>query len=130
MKPVAVSRFSWDPLGRPPALQILGGSKAMSDPLLKAMLESPLLQDIVAEARRAGRMEVILTVLEGRFGPLTPAVTGGLERVKDRALLVRLTPHAAVCRSLRAFEGCLRRELSRWAPASTRDKCRACRPPG
>jgi hypothetical protein len=57
---------------RPEWLDILGGREVM--------LESPLIQDIVAESNQATRVESILQVLEARFGALTPTVAPGLGR--------------------------------------------------
>ncbi len=92
------------------------------------MIESPLIQEIVAEADRAGTVRTMLRLLETRFGAVTPTVTAGLEQVKDPEKLLRLTDHAALCPSLQAFEDCLRQELSA-PPASTRGKRRSRKPP-
>jgi hypothetical protein len=104
---------------KPEWLEILGGRKAM--------IESPLIQEIVAESARAGRVKTLLGVLEARFGSVTPAVTAGLEQVKEEEQLARLTPQAALCPSLQAFEDSLRRELAA-PPASTRGKRRSRKP--
>jgi predicted transposase YdaD len=101
---------------RPDWLEILGGRKAM--------IESPLIQEIVEESERAGRLKATRDVLETRFGAVTPAVTAGLEQVKEEERLVRLTRHAVTCASLQAFEERLREELPAPAPASTRGKRR------
>jgi hypothetical protein len=101
---------------KPEWLEILGGTKAM--------IESPLIQEIVAEAERAGRVKDTLEVLEARFGGVTPTVRAGLEQLKEDEKLVRLLRHAAICPSLQAFEDGLRPEL-RPPPASTRGKRRS-----
>jgi predicted transposase YdaD len=106
---------------KPEWLEILGGRKAM--------IESPLIQEIVEESERAGRLKATVEVLEARFGAVSPTVTAGLQQVKEEKQLARLTRHAAVCPSLQAFEDKLRQELSAPAPASTRGKRRAHKPP-
>ena len=84
------------------------------------MIESPLIQEIVAEAQQAGRVKTICLVLEERFGAVTPTVTAGLEQVKDDEKPARLTRHAALCPGLQAFEDSLRQELPAPPPVSTR----------
>ncbi len=104
----------------PEWLEILGGKQAM--------IESPLIQEIVAESRRTGHVEAILLSLEARFGSVPSAVTAGLGQVKEEQKLARLIRHAAVCPSLAAFEEGLRRELPTSPPASTRGKRRPRKP--
>jgi predicted transposase YdaD len=106
---------------KPEWLEILGGRRAM--------IESPLIQEIVEESERAGRTKTIVEVLEARFGTVPPAITAGLEQVKEGEKLRRLTRQAAVCQSLQAFEGDLHKELSAPAPASTRGKRHSRKPP-
>ena len=89
---------------KPAWLEILGGRKAM--------IESPLIQEIVAEADRAGQVKVIVRVLRRRFGELTPTVTAGLEQVKEEERLARLADHAAIYPSLQAFADALGQELA------------------
>ena len=69
---------------QPQWLDILGGRKAM--------IESPLIQEIVDEADRAGQVKAIRLVLEERFGAVTPTSAAGLEQVKDDEKLARLIP--------------------------------------
>ena len=99
---------------KPEWLEILGGSKAM--------IESPLIQEIVAESERSGHVKAIRLFLEERFGAVTPTVAAGLELVKDGEKLARLTRRAAACSSLQAFEEALRQELPAPPPVSTRGK--------
>jgi hypothetical protein len=106
---------------RPEWLEILGGRQAM--------IESPLIQEIVAESKLEERVGAILDVLRERFGAVTPAVTAGLEQVKEKEKLVRLTRHAVTCASLQQFEERLRAELPPPRPASTRGKRRSRKPP-
>jgi hypothetical protein len=101
---------------RPELLNILGGSKAM--------IESPLIREIVDESRREERTRSILAFLEERFGAVPPTITAGLEQVKEMDRLARLTRRAAVCASLQAFEDSLREELPKPPPPSTRGKRR------
>ncbi len=102
---------------KPEWLEILGGRKAM--------IESPLIREIVEESRREEDVEVILHILKGKFGPVGPAIPAGLAQVKAKAKLMRLSLHAATCGSLKDFEQHLREELPPPAPASTRGKRRS-----
>lgn len=95
----------------------------------KAMIESPLIQEIVEESDRAGQVKAILRVLETRWGAVTPAITAGLEQVKAEEKLDRLTRQAVICPSLQAFEVALHQELPAPPPASTRGKRRSRKPP-
>ena len=105
---------------KPAWLEILGGRKTM--------IESPLIQEIVAESKLEERVGAILDVLSERFGAVTPAVTAGLEQVKEKEKLVRLTRQAVACASLQAFEDFLRQELPAPPPPSTRGKRRSRKP--
>jgi hypothetical protein len=102
---------------KPKWLDILGGSKVM--------IESPLIQEIVAESERAGRMKSTIKFLEGRFGTVTPSIKAGLEQVKEAEKFDRLAMQAARCRDLQGFEEALRKELPPPAPESTRGKRRS-----
>jgi hypothetical protein len=106
---------------KPEWLQILGGKKAM--------IESPLIQEIVAESARAERVKAICRFLEARFGAVTPTIAAGLEQVQQPEPLDRLTAQAALCPSLSAFEEALRQELPAPPPTSTRGKRRSRKPP-
>jgi hypothetical protein len=106
---------------KPEWLNILGGRKAMN--------ASPLIQDIVTESERAGQVALILHILQGKFGPVVPAITAGLAQVKEVEQIKRLGLHAATCGSLHAFEEKLHQELPAPAPASTRGKRRSRKPP-
>jgi hypothetical protein len=101
---------------KPEWLDILGGSKAM--------IESPLIQNLVEESMRTGQVKLIVGILQDKFGAVGPAIEAGLAQVKDGAKLMRLGVHAATCPSLQAFEGALREELPRQPPASTRGRRR------
>jgi hypothetical protein len=105
---------------KPEWLEILGGSKVM--------IESPLIQEIVAESARAERVKTLVDILEDRFGSVTPTITAGLDQVKEGEKLRRLTTQAGTCKSLQAFENALLDELPKRPPASTRGKRRSRKP--
>jgi hypothetical protein len=68
----------------------------------QAMIESPLYQDIVEEVRREDRQQVVLDILERRFGPEAKDVEALLKSVAfDR--LLDLIRYAGTCRSLASF---------------------------
>ena len=118
---LAVSQvFAQLHFNKPEWLEILGGSKAM--------IESPLIQEIVTQAEQGTRVKDILRFLEVRFRGLTPTITAGLEQVKGEENLLRLLDHAAACASLQAFEAALRQELPAPPPVSTRGKRRPRKP--
>lgn len=106
---------------RPEWLKILGGSKAM--------IESPLIQEIGAEFARVERVKALVDILKARFGAVTPTITAGLELLKEQERLVRLTQGAATCRDLQAFEEALPQELPTPPPDSTRGKRGSRKPP-
>ena len=68
----------------------------------RAMIESPLLDELKAEWIVETRRRDILEILEGRFGAVTPALEAELKSVDDNRLgdLLLL---AATCRSLASF---------------------------
>jgi hypothetical protein len=75
----------------PALFNLLGGRKAM--------IESPLVQDILAEVRR----EDILTFLKSRFGTAVAELEADLKTIEDGARLSELVKLAASCRSLKGF---------------------------
>jgi hypothetical protein len=99
---------------KPEWLGILGGTKMLA--------EFPIIQEIGAEFARKERVKSTLDFLEARFGLVSPALSAGLEQVKEHEKLVRLTRQAASCASLKAFEEALRQELPAPPPSSTRGK--------
>ncbi len=101
---------------RPEWLDILGGRKAM--------IESPLIQEIVQESKRTAHVEMIVGILQDKFGPVGPTIEAGLALLKEEASLKRLNVRAVTCDSLQAFEEALREELPKPPPASTRGKRR------
>jgi predicted transposase YdaD len=62
---------------KPEWLDILGGSKAM--------IESPFMQEIVAQSERSGQVEGMLHILQGKFGAVGPEISAGLAQVKEKA---------------------------------------------
>jgi hypothetical protein len=63
------------------------------------MIESPLIQEFIAEARR----EAIVTVLTSRFGISAGEVEADLKGIEDGDRLNELIKLAASCRSLKSF---------------------------
>ncbi|MCI0462203.1 MAG: hypothetical protein L0Z62_35065 [Gemmataceae bacterium] len=105
---------------KPEGLAILGGRKVM--------IESPLIQEIVEEAKLEERVQNIMRFLTARFGSLPPTVGPGLEQVKEADRFGHLMDHAATCASLQEFENFLRQHLPAPAPPSTRGKRRSRKP--
>jgi hypothetical protein len=68
------------------------------------MIESPLIQEILADVRR----EDILTVLTSRFGIAVHEIEADLKTVEDAERLNELIKLSASCRSLKSF----RKQLS------------------
>ncbi len=63
------------------------------------MIESPLLQEIIAETKQ----EDILRILKTRFGQVPMEVRNELKSVQKEKKLAKLIDHAVVCRDLEAF---------------------------
>jgi hypothetical protein len=80
----------------PQLLQILGGRKAM--------IESPLIQELLAERMHAD----ILMVLESRFGPVPRRLRSSIRDVTDEQKLTELVKLAACCHDLKEFRECMR----------------------
>jgi hypothetical protein len=72
--------------------------------------------------------EMVLHILEGRFGPAGPNIPAGLAQLKEEKKFLRLALYAATCANLQDFEKRLREELPAPAPASTRGKGRRQKP--
>ncbi len=101
---------------KPEWLEILGGSEVM--------IESPVIKRLQDEFQRAGEVTLLIHQLEGRFGPVGPAITAALAQVKDEKKLLRLGLAATTCVSLQQFEEQLRVELPQPPAPSTRGKRR------
>ncbi len=106
--------FAQVKFNRPNWLDILGGSRIM--------IESPLIQEIVAESERKGQIKAIVRFLTTRFESPNETIRAGLAQVKDPEKLDRLLDAAASCTSLEAFEKALTKELPTPVPPSTRGK--------
>jgi hypothetical protein len=75
----------------PSLLLLLGGRKAM--------IESPILQELIAEEKA----NTILAVLRARLGPVPADLVAALQSVRDRDELNRLVDLAALCPDLSTF---------------------------
>jgi hypothetical protein len=83
----------------PKLFEILGGQKAM--------IESPLLQELKAEwpqeAMRKAKIEDLMTFLVGRFGSKAESLETEIKAIGDEARLKELIKYAATCRTLGSF---------------------------
>jgi hypothetical protein len=79
----------------PGLLAILGGKQAM--------IESPLIQEIVSEAVHEACHEAILDFLRTRFGEVPEELEKQIRSVVDRDGLRELTRSAAACADLDGF---------------------------
>ncbi len=67
------------------------------------MIESPVLQEFLQEARVECTRKYILRFLAARFGPVPQEVAAALQRIQDEARLEELIDSAAACPDLDAF---------------------------
>lgn len=67
------------------------------------MIESPLIQEIVAEAKAEAKHDAILRALEVRLGAVPPEVATVLRTVYDEQKLRELFDLALVCPDQNAF---------------------------
>ena len=72
------------------------------------MIESPILQEIIAEGRVQGRRESLVAFLTTRFGAIGDELESDLKSIEDETRLNELIKLSASCRSLKSF----RRNLS------------------
>ena len=79
----------------PELLAILGGRHAM--------IESPLLKEIVADATQKATQKAILEFLRGRFGEAPNDVEQRLRTIRGEKKLKALVRHASRCPNLEAF---------------------------
>ena len=63
------------------------------------MIESPILQELIAERTR----ETLVNVLVARFGSKAKSVETELQAISDESRLQELVKFAATCRSLASF---------------------------
>jgi hypothetical protein len=75
--------------------QILGGRKAM--------IESPVLQELKEEWTREAAIEYLMTFLVARFGAKAGELENSLKAIDDASRLKELIKHAATARSLNSF---------------------------
>jgi len=80
--------------------QILGGRKAM--------IESPLVDELKAEWTRETLIRAVIDFLIARFGPKAEALETEIKAIGDQARLQDLVKLAATCRTLSSF----RKQLS------------------
>ena len=89
---------------------------------MRLILESPLVREIVDEARREVCVHFILEILDERFGVVTPTIVADLGRFEELDPLHRLVRQTGICSSLQAFEDILREELLRSPPSKRQSK--------
>jgi hypothetical protein len=83
----------------PQLLTLLGGSRVM--------IESPLIQEMMAKKEAETMHKAIVAVLEERFGPVPEDITAALTLVVDEDRLRGLVRQAARCADLNAFRASL-----------------------
>ena len=79
----------------PNLLRLLGGPKAM--------IESPVIQEMLAEYAAKKIQESIVLFLSGRFGKVTKTVTAQLKRIDDLETLRELVTFSSICPDLKSF---------------------------
>lgn len=72
------------------------------------MIESPVLQELIAERTRETMVRDVIDLLVARFGPKAEALETELEAIGDEARLKELVKLAATCRARSSF----RKQLS------------------
>lgn len=75
---------------------ILGGSQAM--------IESPLIQELLEQRTKQTRCADLLRFLSGRFGSIPEPLVNALKAIADEQLLEQLIDASAVCPDLKAFQ--------------------------
>lgn len=79
----------------PGLLSLLGGREAM--------IESPVIQEIVAQTEAETKAKAILAFLRARFGPVPTELAAAIKAVRDQDQLDRLVDSAALCPDLTTF---------------------------
>jgi hypothetical protein len=79
----------------PQLLTILGGSQAM--------IESPLIQELLEQRSKQVRNEAVLLILTERFGPVSERVASAVKSIQNNTELEALIRFAAVCSDVDAF---------------------------
>jgi hypothetical protein len=67
------------------------------------IIETPLIQEILAEVRREDLHTDILAILQAKFGEVPPELAARVRAVQEVQQLRQLNFHAAVCTDLDAF---------------------------
>ena len=67
------------------------------------MIESPLLNDLIAEKVTEERQQALLDFLEARFGPVPVDLAHRVKDVTNLDRLKQLTKQAAICSDLESF---------------------------
>jgi hypothetical protein len=94
-------------------LDLFGGSRAM--------IESPLIKEIVEQTDRQRQRKVVGRVIRLRFGALSEGAQASLEGIKDEAKLDALHDFAVICPTLEAFlERLVKETTTPPAPVSSR----------
>jgi hypothetical protein len=83
----------------PQLLTLLGGSRVM--------IESPLIQELMAKSAAEALQKAIVALLGERFGAVPEDVAAALRLVMDEDKLRDLNTHAARCPDLSAFRALL-----------------------
>jgi hypothetical protein len=84
----------------PKLFQLLGGRKAM--------IESPVLREFIAENTRETLREAISSFLVGRFGSGAGRLQRSFESIEDESELRELVKYAGSCPDLASFQARLR----------------------
>jgi hypothetical protein len=84
----------------PKLFQILGGRKAM--------IESPMVKELIADSERAGKRKSIIRFLIARFGPGARGMRNELNTITDDKMLDELTDLSATCPDLETIQKRLR----------------------
>ena len=69
----------------------------------EAMIESPLLDELIAEKVAERMQKVLLGVLEVRLGPVPVDLVHRVKEVSNTDRLLQLTKQAAICADLESF---------------------------
>jgi len=68
------------------------------------MIESPLLNELIAEKVAEERQQALLNFLEARFGPVSVDLAHQVKGVTKADRLKQLTKQAAICSDLESFQ--------------------------
>jgi hypothetical protein len=76
--------------------QILGGRKAM--------IESPMVKELIADSKLAASRSILLNVLVGRFGPTARDLSSVLDTIDEERRLNELARVSGTCPDLESFK--------------------------